>query len=137
MGGVTVDEIVIRDRGRGPELAGTRVTVFDIIPWLRAGHHPTYIAASFGLSTPEVEALTRYIEEHKDEVMAINAKIEERIARGNPPEVEERLKKSHEKLMALKEQLLRQREQEASHEGAVGGHQHPGASPEPLPHLGG
>ena len=130
-----MDEIVIRDRGRGPELAGTRVTVFDIIPWLRAGHHPTYIAASFGLSTPEVEALTRYIEEHKDEVMAINARIEERIARGNPPEVEERMKGSpwRARIQARLEEIRGRRATEESHERDFNGCQHRGSGTDSLP----
>ena len=61
----------IHDRGRGPELVGTRVTVYDIIPYLEFGEHPAVIAAEFDLGTEEVAALIRYIEEHKEEVAAI------------------------------------------------------------------
>ena len=39
------------------------------------------------LRVAEVQALAGYIEEHKDEVMAVHRQIEERIAQGNPPEV--------------------------------------------------
>jgi uncharacterized protein (DUF433 family) len=99
--------IAIIDRGRGPELAGTRITVFDVIPYLEAGHSPTYIAAVLRLSTPEVEALIRYIEEHRDQVLAENRTIEERIARGNSPEVEARLPGSHARLLALRDELRR------------------------------
>jgi hypothetical protein len=42
--------------------------------------------------------------------MAINQQIEERIARGNPPEVEEKLKLSRAKFQAFREQLARQKE---------------------------
>jgi uncharacterized protein (DUF433 family) len=83
--------IKIIERGRGPELEGTRITVYDIIPYLEDGCSANYIAAVLMLSTREVEALTQYIEEHKGEVMAVHREIEERIARGNPPEVESRL----------------------------------------------
>jgi uncharacterized protein (DUF433 family) len=100
--------IAIIDRGRGPVLAGTRITVFDILPYLEAGHSPTYIAAVLRLSTPEVEALIRYIEEHREEVLAENQKIDERIARGNPPEVEARLPGSRARLIALRDELRRQ-----------------------------
>ena len=112
-------EIIIRDRGRGPELAGTRITVFDIIPYLKAGRSPNYIAAVLRLSTAEVLALMKYIEEHHDEVMAINAEIEERIARGNPPEIEERLKTSpwHARIEARLAEILRRRAAEGEHEG--------------------
>jgi uncharacterized protein (DUF433 family) len=118
-----LQQIVIIDRGRGPELFGTRITVFDVIPYLRAGDSPTYIAAVLGLSTPEVEALIRYIEEHKAEVMAENAKIEERIARGNPPEIEARLKDSPSHRL-IQERLAAIRQKRASEE--VNGASDPG-----------
>src|SRR5262245_53550533 len=97
--------IAIIDRGRGPELATIRITVYDVIPYLEAGHTPTYIAAVLSLSTAEVLALMQYIEEHKEEVMAEHRKIEERIARGNPPEVQAKLRESHAKLLALRAKL--------------------------------
>jgi uncharacterized protein (DUF433 family) len=105
--------ITIIDRGRGPELAGTRITVFDVIHYHQAGHSPTYIASILGLSTAEVLALLEYVEQHKDEVMEMNRKIEERIARGNPPEVEKRLEgsPSHARIQARWEELQRQRSQ--------------------------
>ena len=111
-----LEQIAIIDRGRGPELFGTRITVFDIIPYLRAGDSPSHIALVMGLSTREVEALIRYIEDHKAEVMAENAKIEERIARGNPPEVEAKLVGSRAKLQRLRDELARK----SAPEGANG-----------------
>jgi uncharacterized protein (DUF433 family) len=118
-----MEPVKIIDRGRGPEVAGTRITVFDIIPYLRANHSPTYIASILGLSTREVLALMRYLEEHRDEVMAINQKIEERIARGNPPEVEARRQASHERMLALRDELQRRRrEEEAKGAGDPGRH---------------
>lgn len=106
--------IEIIDRGRGPELAGIRITVYDVIPYLQAGHGPTYIAAVLGLSTDEVKALMQYIEEHEEEVMAENRKIEERIARGNPPEIEARREEFHAKLLAYREELRRKKAQEGT-----------------------
>jgi uncharacterized protein (DUF433 family) len=104
--------ITLIDRGRGPELPGIRITVFDVIPYLRAGHSPTYVAALLGLSTDEVLALVQYIEEHREEVMAQNQKIEERIARGNPPEVEARRAEFHARLLAYREELRRKKSEE-------------------------
>ncbi|HVK10617.1 MAG TPA: hypothetical protein VM597_17755 [Gemmataceae bacterium] len=103
--------IEIHDRGRGPELKGTRTTVYDIIPFRLAGRSPTYIAAALGHSTDEIEALFRYMDEHYDEVMAVHQQIEERIARGNPPEVEDKLKHSRAKLLAKMEEIRRRKEQ--------------------------
>jgi uncharacterized protein (DUF433 family) len=31
----------IIDRGRGPEIAGTRITVYDIWDYAKVGHHHT------------------------------------------------------------------------------------------------
>jgi uncharacterized protein (DUF433 family) len=93
--------IEIHDRGRGPELKGTRITVYDVVPYRLAGRPPDYIAWALNITPPEVEALFRYMDEHYEEVMAVHWKIEERNARGNPPEVEEKLKASRAKLQAM------------------------------------
>ena len=77
-------------KGRGPEIAGTRITVFDMIPYLQTGWHRDEIAVLFDLSSEQVEVATRYIEEHRDEVMADYEKNMERIKRGNPPEIQAR-----------------------------------------------
>jgi uncharacterized protein (DUF433 family) len=115
-----MEEVKIIDRGRGPELSTIRITVYDIIPYMQRGYSPAGIADAFGISLAQVEALLRYIEEHKEEVMEENRKIEERIARGNPPEIEEKRKQSHARMLALREELLRRRSREQSNEGNPG-----------------
>ena len=35
-------EAKIIDRGRGPEIAGTRITVFDVMDYLENGWHRTH-----------------------------------------------------------------------------------------------
>jgi uncharacterized protein (DUF433 family) len=109
--GKIMGPIAIINRGRGPELAGTRITVYDIIPYLEAGHTTTFIALLFRLSSAQVEALIQYINEHREEVMAVNRKIEERIARGNSPEVQALMEESRAKRIARQEELRRLREQ--------------------------
>src|SRR5260370_445354 len=106
-----MEPMKILELGRGPTLAGSRIPVYDIVPFYLKGYGADYIAECFEISAPEVQALVRYIEEHRDAVMAHHQKIEERIARGNPPEIEKKLKKSHAKLLALKEKLRREREE--------------------------
>ena len=81
----------IIDRGRGPEIAGTRITVYDIWEYARLGHHHTYIAVILGVSSLQVQAALDYIEQHKEEVLADYQKIMDRIARGHPPEVQAKL----------------------------------------------
>jgi len=96
--------------------------VYDIIPYLRAGHSANYIAAVFGIGTASVKALMKYIDDHKDEVMAENRKIEERIAKGNPPEVEKLLEGSRGR--ALVQARLKEIEAKRAREG-VNGERHP------------
>jgi uncharacterized protein (DUF433 family) len=62
--------IAIIDRGRGPEIAGTRITVFDLLPYLEMGWHPSSVALLFTLSPEEVSAAVDYYREHETEVIA-------------------------------------------------------------------
>jgi len=58
------------------------------------------------VSLEEVRAAASCIEEHKDEVMAVHRQIEERIACGNPPEIEAKLAESRERRMAVREKAM-------------------------------
>jgi uncharacterized protein (DUF433 family) len=60
----------IIDRGRGPEIAGTPITVYDVLDYHKAGWHRDRIAGIFNLSSLAVDAALRYIDEHRAEVMA-------------------------------------------------------------------
>jgi uncharacterized protein (DUF433 family) len=86
---------VIINRGRGPEIEGTRITVYDVLDWLIQGWHPHRIAAFFRISSAQVEAAIEYIREHTLEVITNYQKILERCARGNPPEVQAKLDANH------------------------------------------
>jgi uncharacterized protein (DUF433 family) len=106
-------------RGRGPELKGTRITVYDVIPYRLAGRDAADIASILrhgypAITTEHIEALFQYMDQHHDEVMAVHGKIEERNARGNPPEIEARLLKSREKLQAMRLQFARERAERES-----------------------
>lgn len=87
----------IIDRGRGPEIEGTRITVYDICDYMRGNWHRDAIAATLRLSSAQVAAALEYIERHEQEVLAEYDKIVEREARGNPPEVQAKLNAIHEK----------------------------------------
>jgi len=93
-------DITIIDRGRGPEIAGTRITVYDIIQYVRAGWHHSAIAATLRLSSAEVLEAIRYIDEHKEDVNARYEKNLARIALGNPPEIQAKLDASRAKVEA-------------------------------------
>jgi uncharacterized protein (DUF433 family) len=88
----------IIDRGRGLEISGTRITVYDVWDYARHGWHETQIAVTLRLGSRQVRAALTYIEEHKDEVMSAYQEMVDRDARGNPPEIREKLQASREKL---------------------------------------
>src|SRR3954465_9699929 len=80
---------------------GTRITVWDVVHYLEGDDWShQQIAGILRLTLEQVEAAVKYIEEHKDEVMAVHRQIEERNARGNPPEIEARLAQSRAKMEA-------------------------------------
>jgi uncharacterized protein (DUF433 family) len=95
------------DRGRGPEIAGTRITIYDILDYTNQNWHHTAIAAWLHISSPQVRAAIQYIEEHKDEVMANYQEMLERDARGNAPEVQAKLDAIHAKYQLLWADKLR------------------------------
>ena len=107
-------DVQIIDRGRGPEIKGTRITVYDILDYHTRHRHHTFIAAVLKLSTAQVLAALRYIDEHKDAVTATYRQILEFAARGNPPEIEAKLAASREKLMSRKRELERRKLQGAA-----------------------
>jgi uncharacterized protein (DUF433 family) len=115
-------EARIIELGRGPTIEGSRITVFDVLHYHQAGWYRDEIAAFFRLSSRQVQVALQYIEEHKEEVMATNAKIEARIARGNPPELQAKLDASKGAAQARREELRRKKSQEIHGEGYSGGH---------------
>ena len=115
-------EAKIIDRGRGPEIAGTRITVYDVLDYHKTGWHRDLIADTLELSSQQVEAAIRYIEEHRDEVMASYEKNMERIHRGNPPELQARLDAAHERLQAMLRERREAKSPEARDAGDSRGH---------------
>jgi uncharacterized protein (DUF433 family) len=118
----------IIDRGRGPEIKGTRITVYDVMDYYTMGWNHSSIALWFGLSSRQVLAAIKYIEEHKAEVEADYEKILERCRRGNPPELQAKLDAVHAKYQALwaerKKRYAQPSDKEAENgdAGTAGGH---------------
>jgi uncharacterized protein (DUF433 family) len=88
-GFVTQPRIV--DRGDGPKIEGTRITVYTVLEYLRAGRTRDWIAALLHLSSDQVQAAMDYICDHDTQVNAEYATIVARIEKGNPAQVEEQL----------------------------------------------
>ena len=59
----------IIDRGRGPEIEGTRITVYDVMDYLQEGWRYDQIAGLFRLPPDDIQAAIQYIESHHAEVM--------------------------------------------------------------------
>ncbi len=55
-----MEPVRIIDRGRGPEIEGTRFTVYNLMPYYLAGDKPEQIAAWTGRTLAQVQALIQY-----------------------------------------------------------------------------
>jgi uncharacterized protein (DUF433 family) len=75
----------IVNRGDGPKIEGTRITVYTVLEYLRAGRTRDWIAAMLNLSSRQVQAAIDYIREYDVQVNAEYKKIQARIKQGNPP----------------------------------------------------
>ncbi|MCI0637650.1 MAG: DUF433 domain-containing protein [Gemmataceae bacterium] len=105
------NNIEIVDRGRGPQLSTSRITVQDLVPYLQQRwSHESILEIMPVLSVEEIEAVEAYVRDHFDEVMEQDRRIRARNSkRENPPEVEEILKRAGEKMATLREQFAQER----------------------------
>lgn len=90
----------VAERGDGPKIDGTRITVYTVLEYLRAGRTRDWIAATLNLSSRQVQVAIDYIAEHQAEVDAAYEKILARIRKGNAPHVEQQLRANREKVKA-------------------------------------
>jgi uncharacterized protein (DUF433 family) len=90
----------IVDRGDGPKIAGTRITVYTVLDYLRAGHTRDWIATLLQLSSDQVQVAMDYIRDHNTQVNAAYDTIVARIQQGNPTQVEAKLQANREKVKA-------------------------------------
>ncbi|MCI0378464.1 MAG: DUF433 domain-containing protein [Gemmataceae bacterium] len=108
----------IVNRGRGPEIAGTRITVFNVLDYYLDGWQQTAIAATLRLSSRQVRAALDYVKAHEAEIMEQYRKILSRIEKGNPPEILAKQRDTHARFTAMKRKLARKRRRpEKLHEG--------------------
>jgi uncharacterized protein (DUF433 family) len=125
---------MIHNRGRGPEIVGTRTTIYQLLPYfLDSAVTEAYIATLYDLTAEQVAAARAYVLNHADSVLANHMKIEERIAAGNPPEVIEQAKRTRERFLQFKEWLEKRKKSEGesleSSAGAVANRQSGAALP--------
>lgn len=104
---------LIHNRGRGPEIVGTRITVYNLLPYfLDADVTEDSIAALYKLTAEQVAAARAYALNNAEAVLKRHAEIEARIMAGNPPEVVAGLNRTHERFLQFKEWAARRAEAE-------------------------
>jgi uncharacterized protein (DUF433 family) len=101
----------IINRGRGPEIEGTRITVYDVLDYTRQGWHRDRIAALFRLSSRDIQAALEYIDQHYDEVMASYQRIGARqqeypYTPDVAAKIAESRQRAHRRLAAIKSSRL-------------------------------
>ena len=105
------------DRGRGPEIEGTRITVYSILDYMIEGWHRERIADFFSLHPEEVQVAMEYVREHTLELLREYVKILERCERGNPPELQAKLDANHVRFQELVRQIREAKAQGQSDTG--------------------
>jgi uncharacterized protein (DUF433 family) len=122
------------DRDRGHEIIGTRITVYNLLPYfLDPAVTEADICRSYGLTAEQVAAARAYVLNNPERVLAQHLKIEERIAAGNPPEVIEQAKRTRELLLKFKQWLTRRQEEEKGKADDNGGSNGGSRGGSPLP----
>ena len=114
--------IKIVDRGRGPQLSTSRITVQDLVPYLqKQWSHEQIIEIMPVLTVEEIETVERYVQENYQAVMEQDRRIRERAAaRQKPPEVEEAERQERLQRLDDARQAIRQRRQERNGDHASG-----------------
>lgn len=79
-------------------IEGTRITVWDVYHYLENGCTVEEIRRWLPLTEEQVKAAIDYIDANREFVLEGHRKIEERNARGNPPEIEEKLRQTRKRM---------------------------------------
>ena len=97
---------LIHDRGRGPEIVGTRITVYNLLPdFLDPATTEAHICRTYELAPDQVAAARAYVLNNVETVLTKHLEIEARLAVGNSPELIERMRETHDTLLRYKEWL--------------------------------
>ena len=93
---------MIYDRGRGPEIKGTRITVYVIMDHYRDPEWPAErIAELYRITVPQARAALDYIDSHMEELKPEYDQMVARSKAGNPPEIRAKLAASRQKFLAM------------------------------------
>jgi uncharacterized protein (DUF433 family) len=105
---------LIHDRGRGPEIVGTRITIYNLLPdLLDPSATETYICKAYKITPEQVAAARAYVLRNPETILAEHLQIEARMAVGNPPEVIEQAKRTHAIFLQFKDWLVQRESADA------------------------
>ncbi len=74
------DTPIIVETRRGPAINGSRLTVFDIMDWLKHGRSPDFVQGWFHLPDDEMAIVMQYLRDHEAELEREYAEILVRAA---------------------------------------------------------
>jgi uncharacterized protein (DUF433 family) len=75
--------VQIVDYGRGPQIAGHRLTVMDVFYYLHRGYDFDFIHRAMPtLRREEFDAVVAYVSKHRDELIEEDREVEERNRKG-------------------------------------------------------
>jgi uncharacterized protein (DUF433 family) len=80
--------IHIINRGRGPEIEGTRITIYRIMDFVRDNCSMTTIADELELSEAQVQAALDYIATNRSAGEAAYDQLLQRLQQANPPHIQ-------------------------------------------------
>ena len=111
--------ITIVDRGRGPQLSNSRITVQDLVPYLQQRYTHAQIREIMPVLTcEEILVVEQYVAANHDSVMEQDRRIRERNANRKPsPEAEASLRRGGEKMEALRKQFREKKDHRQERNG--------------------
>lgn len=115
-------DIAIIDKGRGAQISTSRITVQDLVPYFQLNYsYEEILEIMPSLSVAEIQAVERYLDEHREEVMDEDLRIRARNAtRRNPPQVEESRRRVRDQWPALQQAYEKYFGQEPNGDGNPG-----------------
>jgi len=106
-----MESISIIDVDRGPQIAGSRLTVLDVFYYLHRGHDFDFVHLDLpGLSRAEFDAIVEYVNQHRDELIEKDRRAEEFIQRGIAEHKAKGLYHEIDESVPLKERIARLKE---------------------------
>ena len=94
---LTATSVVVRT-SRGLSVAGTRVTLYQIMDFLKAGYPAALIRDRLNLSDEQIQSVMAYLETHRNEVEAEY----EQVLRGAAENQDYWTERNHERLREIK-----------------------------------